>query len=58
MLGTAFSLLALSIVPTASGAEQFRGNWSIAPSKQAGMVKFGITYRDDEASRNMNPTGP
>jgi hypothetical protein len=35
-------------VPTATGAEQFRGNWSIAPSKQAGMVKFGITYRDDE----------
>src|SRR5688572_2456728 len=48
VLGTALSLFALSIVPTASGAEQFRGNWSIAPSKEAGMVKFGITYRDDK----------
>jgi len=44
VLGTALSLLALNL---ASAAEPLRGNWSIAPSKQAGMVKFGITYRDE-----------
>ena len=45
VLGTAFSLLALSAAPATLGAEPFRGSWTIAPSKQAGMVKFGITYR-------------
>ncbi len=54
VLGTALSLLALSVVPTASGAEQFRGNWSIAPSKQAGMVKFGITYRTDDDGQSQH----
>ena len=37
VLGAAFSLLALAVVPTVLGAEQFRGNWSIALSKQAGL---------------------
>ncbi len=54
VLGTAFSLLALSIVPIAFGAEQFRGSWSIAPSKQAGMVKFGITYRHDADGQSQH----
>lgn len=44
VLGAALSLLALN---PASAAEPFRGNWSIAPSKQAGMVKFGISYRNE-----------
>jgi hypothetical protein len=48
VLGTALSLLAFSMAPTAFGAGQFHGNWSVAPSKQAGMVNFGITYQDDE----------
>ena len=54
VLGTAFSLLALSIVPMAFGADQLRGNWSIAPSKQAGMVKFGITYRHDDDGQSQH----
>jgi hypothetical protein len=48
VLGTALSLLAFSLAPTASSAGQLRGNWSIAPSKQPGQVKFGITYRQDD----------
>ena len=58
VLGTAFSLFALSIVPTATGAEQFRGNWSIAPSKQAGMVKFGITHNDDDGQSQHESDWP
>ena len=54
VLGTAFSLLALSTVPTTFGAEQLRGNWSIAPSKQPGMVKFGITYRHDDDGQSQH----
>jgi hypothetical protein len=59
VLGTALSLLALSLAPTATG-EQLRGNWSIAPSKQAGMVKFGITYRhdDDDGQSQHNSDWP
>jgi len=48
VLGAAFSLLALCM-STALGAEPFRGTWTVAPSKQVGMVKFGISYRDDNS---------
>ena len=47
VLGMAFSLFALSAATAIQGAEQLRGNWSIAPSKKAGMVKFGITHGHD-----------
>jgi hypothetical protein len=46
VLGTAFVLLALGTATTVTGADQFRGSWTIAPSKQPGMVQFGISYRD------------
>ena len=47
VLGTALSLLAFNMAAVAWSAE-LRGNWSLAPSKQPGQVKFGITYRHDD----------
>ena len=58
VLGAAFSLLALAVVPTVLGAEQVRGNWSIAPSKQAGMVKFGISHRGDDGQSDNESDWP
>jgi len=58
VLGAAFSLLALNVVPTVLGAEQFRGNWSIAPSKQAGMVKFGVSHRGDDGQSDNESDWP
>lgn len=46
VLGTAFSLLALSLAP-AFAAGELRGHWSIMPSKTPGMVQLGITHRED-----------
>jgi len=58
VLGMALSLFALSIVPTAFGVEPFRGNWSIAPSEQAGMVKFGISHRGDDGQSDNESDWP
>jgi len=57
VLGTALSLLALGLAP-ALAAEQMRGHWTIAPSKQAGMVKFGITYRDEDSQSQHDSDWP
>ena len=46
------------MVPTALGAEQFRGNWSIAPAKQAGMVKFGVSHRGDDGQSDNESDWP
>src|SRR5688572_270809 len=55
VLGTALSLLASGLAPSAFAAEPLRGNWSLAPSKQVGMVRFGITYRhDDDDGRSQH----
>jgi hypothetical protein len=58
VLGAAFSLLALNVVPTALARRQFRGNWSIAPSKQAGMVKFGVSHRGDDGQSDNESDWP
>jgi len=48
VLGTALSLLALSFSTFARDNEPLRAHWSLQPSKQAGMVKFGMSYRDED----------
>jgi hypothetical protein len=45
-LGAALSLLALDL---AAAAEPFRGSWTLAPSQKAGMVMFGISYRNESS---------
>ena len=57
VLGTALSLLAFNMAP-AEAAGQFRGHWSVAPSKKPGMVMFGITYRDDEGQSQHESDWP
>jgi hypothetical protein len=58
VLGTAFSLLALGLASGASGAEPLRGSWTIAPSKQPGMVNFGLSYRDGEGHSQHDSDWP
>ena len=58
VLGTALSMLALGLAPEASGAEQMRGSWTIGPSKQPGMVNFGLSYRDDEGHSQHDSDWP
>jgi hypothetical protein len=58
VLGAAFSLLAFSAASPVSGAETFHGNWSIAPSKQTGMVQFGLTYRHGGGESQHNSDWP
>src|SRR5262245_6469398 len=48
VLGTVFSLLVLGMASAAFGAGPSRGTWTIQPSKQAGMVNFGLKYRDGD----------
>lgn len=48
VLGTALSLFALGFSAEARAAEQIRGSWTLEPSKQAGMVNFGLSHRDDD----------
>ena len=56
--GAALSLLALVSTTAPSAADPLRGSWSISPSKQAGMVKFGISYRDDDGQSQHQSDWP
>lgn len=44
--GTVLSLLALGFTGEVSAAEPLRGSWTVMPSKEPGMVEFGLSYRD------------
>jgi hypothetical protein len=57
VLGTALSLLALGFSPLAAAAE-LRGHWTMAPSKQPGMVMFGISYRDEDGQSQHQSDWP
>ena len=54
----AFSLLALGAAALVFGADQLHGSWTISPSKQAGMVQFGISYRDGEGHSHHQSDWP
>jgi len=48
---TLFALLlcafTLGFAPSSRAADEFKGNWTIAPSKQPGQVLFGLIHRSD-----------
>lgn len=45
LLALVFCVLAFA--PSARAAEEFKGNWTISPSKQPGQVHFGLIHRRD-----------
>jgi hypothetical protein len=48
---TVFALLlfalTLGFAPSARAAEEFKGNWTIMPSKEPGQVRFGLIHHRD-----------
>jgi hypothetical protein len=38
--------LCLSFVASAQGAAEFRGSWTLSPSREAGKVQFNLTQRN------------
>src|SRR5687768_1853626 len=58
VLALALCAWTLAFAQIAPAAEDFKGNWTIRPSAEAGMVRFGLIYHRDHGNSNHESDWP